>query len=99
MKQGKLYDTIIAPVITEKSTRVAEQDNKYVFKVAKTANKKQIKDAIQHIFNVTVTKINVISIPGKVKRFRGIIGKRSGYKKAVVSVAQGQTIDASGGAI
>jgi len=87
-----VYDIIRFPVVTEKSTLLAEQ-NKYVFKVQSTATKDHIRKAIETIFNVSVTAVNVVNVKGKVKRFRGRIGHRTGYKKAIISVAAGQTID------
>lgn len=90
------YDVILGPVITEKSTLVSEH-NQVVFKVAPTATKPAIKKAVEAIFNVKVKAVNTIVVQGKVKRFRGILGKRADYKKAVVSLAEGQSIDVTTG--
>ncbi|MDA5193057.1 50S ribosomal protein L23 [Govanella unica] len=90
------YDVILGPVITEKSTLVSEH-NQVVFKVATTATKPAIKKAVEAIFNVKVKAVNTIVCQGKVKRFRGILGKRADYKKAVVSLAEGQSIDVTTG--
>lgn len=87
-----LYDVLAGPVVTEKSQMGVEQ-NKITFKVAPWATKKQIKQAVEAIFEVAVTKVNVLTSKGKVKRFRGTIGKRKDEKKAVVTVAEGQNID------
>jgi len=96
MIKHSMYDVIRYPVVTEKSTNLA-QYNKYIFKVDVKSTKAQIKKAIESIFEVSVTKINTINIPGKVKRFRGIMGKRIDYKKAVVTLSEGQNIDISVG--
>jgi large subunit ribosomal protein L23 len=90
------YDLIRSPVVTEKSTNLVSQ-NKYIFKVDVNATKAQVKKAIEEIFEVTVAKVNTINIMGKVKRFRGILGKRKSYKKAVVTLNDGQNIDVTVG--
>ena len=87
-----LYDIILSPVITEKSTTALEQ-NKVVFKVRADAVKPKIKQSIEQIFGVTVTSVNTINTKGKTKRFRGKAGKRSDVKKAVVTLKQGDHID------
>lgn len=90
------YDLIIAPVVTEKST-TASEFNKVVFKVKPSAKKGEIKEAVERIFKVKVSKVNTVSVHGKTKRFRGGVGVRSDYKKAVVTLAEGQKIDLAGG--
>ncbi len=92
----KHYDTILAPVITEKATVLSEQ-NKVVFKVAMDATKDEIADAVEALFKVQVTKVNTLLVQGKVKRFRGILGKRNDMKKAIVTLADGQSIDITTG--
>jgi large subunit ribosomal protein L23 len=92
----RLYDVILAPVITEKATILTEQ-NKVVFKVAKTATKPQIKMAVEKLFDVKVTAVNTLVRKGKVKRFRGTIGRQSDVKKAIVTLAEGQSIDVTTG--
>ena len=92
----KHYDTILAPVITEKATVLSEQ-NKVVFKVAMDATKDEIADAVEALFKVQVTKVNTILVQGKVKRFRGVLGKRNDMKKAIVTLAEGQSIDITTG--
>ncbi len=87
-----LYDIIISPVITEKSTAALEQ-NKVVFKVRADAVKPKIKSAIEQIFGVTVLSVNTINTKGKTKRFRGISGRRSDVKKAIVTLKDGDHID------
>ncbi len=90
------YDTILAPHITEKTTLLSEE-NKIVFRVPLTATKPQIKEAVEALFKVTVTGVNTIKVKGKTKRFRGIIGRRSDMKKAIVTLAEGQSIDVATG--
>jgi large subunit ribosomal protein L23 len=90
------YDVIIAPVITEKATNLSEQ-NKVVFEVAQTATKPQIKAAVEKLFDVKVKSVNTAVTKGKIKVFRGIKGRRSDVKKAVVTLEEGQTIDVTTG--
>ena len=90
------YDTILAPVITEKATLLSEQ-NKVVFRVAGDATKDEIAAAVEALFKVNVTKVNTINVKGKTKRFRGIVGRRSDVKKAIVTLAEGQSIDITTG--
>lgn len=96
MAEPKHYDTIIAPVITEKST-LASEHGKIVFRVASKATKPEIKAAVEALFNVKVTGVNTLNRPGKQKRFRGVAGRQKGYKKAIVTLAEGQAIDVSTG--
>lgn len=90
------YDLVRSPLITEKSTFLSEQ-NKYVFKVQKQADKLSIKKNIEKIFDVEVKSVNIINIKGKVKKFRSVLGQRSDMKKAVVTLKDGFNIDLSGG--
>ena len=83
---------IIRPLITEKSTTLMAE-GKYVFEVAKAANKIEIAKAISQIFNVKVVSVNTVNVEGKVKRMGRSIGKRSDYKKAIVKLAAGETIE------
>jgi large subunit ribosomal protein L23 len=92
----KLFDVIVAPVITEKATVLSDQ-NKVVFKVAKTATKPQIKQAVEKLFDVKVESVNTLVRKGKTKRFRGTLGQQSDVKKAVVTLAEGHTIDVTTG--
>jgi large subunit ribosomal protein L23 len=92
----RLYDVILAPVITEKATILSEQ-NKVVFKVARTATKPQIKMAVEKLFDVKVTAVNTLVRKGKVKQFRGTLGRQSDVKKAIVTLADGQSIDVTTG--
>ena len=86
------YDTILAPVLTEKATYLSEQ-NKVVFRVAEDATKDEIAAAVEELFKVKVTKVNTLITKGKTKRFRGIMGRRSDVKKAIVTLAEGYSID------
>ena len=90
------YDTILAPVITEKATLLSEQ-NKVVFRVATDATKDEIAAAVEALFKVNVIKVNTLNVKGKTKRFRGIMGRRSDVKKAIVTLAEGQSIDITTG--
>ena len=90
------YDVILAPHITEKSTLLSEQ-NAVVFKVADDASKPQIKDAVEALFDVKVTGVNTIVTKGKTKRWKGKPYKRSDVKKAIVTLAAGQSIDVTSG--
>ena len=90
------YDVIVAPHITEKSTLLSEQ-NAIVFKVAKDASKPEIKAAVEALFNVKVTGVNTIVSKGKTKRWKGQSYQRSDAKKAIVTLAEGETIDITEG--
>ena len=92
MREEELYDVIRAPLITEKSTMVSES-NQVIFKVAMTATKPDIKEAVERLFNVKVLAVNTLIRKGKVKRFRGVKGQQSDFKKAIVTLQEGQTID------
>ena len=90
------YDVIVSPAITEKSTMASEQ-NQVVFNVARKATKPEIRAAVEALFSVKVTAVNTLVRKGKVKRFRGTIGRQSDVKKAVVTLADGHSIDVSTG--
>lgn len=90
------YDVIVSPVITEKSTMISES-NQVVFKVAPAATKPEIKAAVEALFGVKVKAVNTLVRKGKMKRFKGLVGKQSDVKKAVVTLAEGQSIDLSTG--
>ena len=91
-----MYDTLVRPVITEKSM-LSSEAGKIVFRVPLEAGKDEVKAAVESIFNVKVTKVNTIRQAGKVKRFRNNPGRRSDYKKALVTLAEGQNIDVTTG--
>ena len=90
------YDIVLAPHITEKSTMLSEH-NSVVFKVAPSASKPEIKAAIEALFGVTVTGVNTIVTKGKTKRWKGQPYRRSDSKKAIVTLAEGQSIDITSG--
>ena len=90
------YDVIVSPAITEKSTMASEQ-NQVVFNVAKKASKPEIKAAVEALFGVKVTAVNTHVRKGKLKRFRGTVGRQSDVKKAIVTLADGQSIDVATG--
>jgi large subunit ribosomal protein L23 len=90
------FDRITAPIITEKSTMLSEQ-NKVVFRVPLTATKPQIKEAVEVLFKVNVVSVNTIVQKGKTKRFRGTPGRRPDIKKAIVTLKDGQSIDVATG--
>ena len=96
MRKFHYLDTIISPKITEKATSLSEF-NKIVFKVDVGANKKSIKKSIEKIFKVNVIKINTINIKGKTKLVRNKKAYKSGYKKAIVTLKKGQSIDLATG--
>lgn len=97
LADGRHYDVIVRPVVTEKSTAAAEQ-NKVVFAIAPKATKNDVKAAVEAIFKVTVTKVNTVNVEGKMKKFRGRDGQRSDLRKAIVTLAAGQSIDFAAGA-
>ena len=96
MHKIHLYDKILSPVLTEKSTNLSEQ-NKIIFKVPTKANKKNLKKNIEKIFKVNVTKINIINKKNRIKQTRGKKIKIKGYKKAIITLKKGQNIDLTTG--
>lgn len=90
-----LANVLQAPVISEKSTIAAEKNNRFVFKVQKQATKKQVKSAVEVMFNVEVDSVQVLNVKGKQKRFGGAFGQRSDWKKAYVKLKPGHDIDFS----
>ena len=96
MKKFNLFDTIVSPVITEKATILSEF-NKMVFRVHQSASKNSIKKSIEKIFKVNVIKINTINLKGKTKLVKGKKSSRPGYKKAIVTLKKGQSIDLATG--
>ena len=96
MEKIHLYDKIISPILTEKSTNLSGL-NKIVFKVHKNANKKNIKSNIEKIFKVNVTKVNIINKQNRTKLTRGRKVKISGFKKAIITLKKGQSIDLTTG--
>jgi large subunit ribosomal protein L23 len=94
--KNKHFDLLLKPVVTEKSTMGVEH-NQVTFRVAIDATKPEIKEAVESVFGVKVNAVNTIRQQGKIKRFRGVAGKRPDYKKAIVTLAEGQTIDITTG--
>jgi len=91
--EGKLANILLAPVVSEKSSISAEIARQFVFKVHKMATKKQIKNAVEMMFDVEVDSVHVLNVKGKVKRFGRSLGKRSDWKKAYVKLKQGHDIN------
>lgn len=96
MSRERMYQVLLAPVITEKATVISEQ-GQYVFRVLQDATKPEIKAAVEGLFGVEVRAVNTLVVKGKAKRFRGRPGQRSDWKKAMVRLAEGQTIDLTTG--
>ncbi len=96
MSKLHLYDKIISPIVTEKSTNLSEQ-NKIVFKVPSNANKNNLKKNIEKIFKVNVVKVNIINKQNRTKIARGRKVKISGFKKAIITLKKGQSIDLTAG--
>ena len=96
MNKVNLYDKILSPIVTEKSTSISEQ-NKIVFKVPAKANKKNLKTSLEKIFKVNVTKVNIINKKNRIKVTRGKKVKIKGYKKAIITLKKGQNIDLTTG--
>ncbi len=96
MKEADLYDVIVAPVITEKAT-MASENNQIVFRVAPGATKPQIREAVERLFNVKVKAVNTLNRDGKLKRFRGRLGRQKSMKKAIVTLQDGHSIDVTTG--
>jgi large subunit ribosomal protein L23 len=93
MNQERIYKILLGPVVSEKASGLAEKSNQIVFKVVKTANKFEIKTAIEKLFNVKVEAVQVMNVKGKTKRTRHGLGVRSDWKKAYVRLEAGQQLD------
>lgn len=93
IQQIKLASILSAPIVSEKSATVADSSNQFVFKVAKTATKLQIKNAVELMFEVKVESVRVLNVKGKIKRFGRTLGKRSDWKKAYVKLQSGHSIE------
>ena len=96
MSNIKNYKTLIKPIVTEKSS-LGSEFNQVTFQVVNSSTKKEIKEAIENVFKVKVKKVNTLIVKGKRKSFRGTIGRRSDYKKAFITLEDGQSIDISAG--
>ena len=97
MNKDRLYQVLLAPRVTEKTTRVGEESNHYVFRVVQNANKSEVRSAVEMLFDVSVESVRIVNVKGKNKSFRMRTGKRSDWKKAYVRVQEGQVIDFLGG--
>jgi len=96
ISKERMYEVVRGPVITEKAT-MASEHNQVVFRVATDASKPEIKSAIEELFKVKVKAVNTLRTNGKVKRFRGTVGRRAEVKKAIVTLEEGQSIDVTTG--
>ena len=92
MREEELYDVIRSPLVTEKST-MASEHSQVVFEVAMSATKPEIKEAVERLFSVKVVAVNTLIRKGKTKRFKGVKGQQSDFKKAIVTLEEGQAID------
>ncbi len=97
MSKERLMTVLIQPHVSEKAAAATEKSNQYVFRVRGDASKAEVKQAVELMFEVKVTGINLLNKPGKTRRFRNVAGKRNGIKKAYVSLQEGQSIDFAGG--
>jgi large subunit ribosomal protein L23 len=96
LSRQQMYDLILSPIITEKATNISEH-NQVVFRVPLAATKREVKAAVEGLFDVQVKAVNTIRVMGKLKRGRGQIGRRSDYKKAIVTLVEGARIDVTTG--
>jgi large subunit ribosomal protein L23 len=97
MSNDRLYKILLSPRVTEKTTQIGEDSNQYVFHVVSDASKKEVKGAVELLFDVNVETVRIVNVKGKNKSFRMRPGKRSDWKKAYVRVQEGQVIDFLGG--
>jgi len=93
MSNERLMQVLRAPIVSEKTSRIQEKHNQFVFEVASTATKQDVKQAVEELFKVKVTAVNVVNVKGKTKAFRGRLGVRGALRKAYVSLQEGQSID------
>ena len=96
VSRERIYEIVRGPVITEKAT-MASEANQVIFKVASNATKPQVKEAVEKLFDVKVKAVNTLNRKGKTKRFRGIVGRQSDFKKAIVTLEEGHSIDVTTG--
>ncbi len=96
LTREEMYDLVLRPIITEKATNISEH-NQVSFRVPLDADKRSVKVAVESLFNVKVKAVNTLRVKGKEKRFRGRVGYRSDYKKAIVTLAEGSKIDITTG--
>src|SRR5215813_11123663 len=98
MNKERLMNVLVQPHVSEKAANVADQGNQYVFRVLEDATKGEVKAAVELMFEVKVEGVNLLNRSGKTRRFKNVAGKRNGYKKAYVRLADGQSIDFTGSA-
>jgi large subunit ribosomal protein L23 len=96
MNQERIMKVLISPVVSEKSTRLADQNRQFVFKVVKDASKPEVRKAVELMFDVKVDAVQIANVNGKIKRFGGKLGKRADWKKAFVTLAEGHDINFMG---
>lgn len=93
MNKDRLYQILLSPRVTEKTAKVGDESNQYVFQVAVDANKAEVRAAVENLFEVNVESVRIVNVKGKSKSFRMRPGKRNDWKKAYVRVQEGQTLD------
>jgi large subunit ribosomal protein L23 len=96
MNQERLLKVLLGPLVSEKSSRLTEQSQQFVFKILPDANKLEVKKAVEALFKVNVQSVQVVNVKGKVKRFGRGLGRRNDWKKAYVRLHEGQEIDLAG---
>jgi len=96
MSQERLMKVLLAPIVSEKSSRLADENRQFAFKVLRDATKPEIRQAVESLFDVKVTGVQTDNVKGKVKRFGQTLGQRGDWKKAYVTLAEGQDIDFMG---
>ena len=96
MNRERLMTVLVQPHVSEKAATVADKANQYVFRVLEDASKAEVKQAVELMFEVKVEGVNLLNRPGKTRRFKNLPGKRNGFKKAYVRLADGQSIDFTG---
>ena len=96
MNQERMYQILLVPHVSEKSTLLAEVNNQHVFKVAADATRSEVKQAVEELFKVKVDKVRILNVKGKAKRFGGRMGKRSDMRKAYVTLSSDNDIDFAG---
>lgn len=96
MNQERLLKVLLGPLVSEKSSRLTEESQQFVFKILPDASKLEVKKAVESLFNVNVQSVQVVNVKGKVKRFGRGLGRRSDWKKAYVRLQEGQEIDLAG---
>ena len=96
MNDQRLHEVLIRPHVSEKTAISAEMEGRHAFRVAKDATKLEVRQAVERLFDVKVTGVQIVNVRGKVKRFGQTTGRRSGWRKAIVRLAEGQDLDFSG---